>query len=197
MNRSATYQRVVWSAAMVLCLTSIGLSDAATARGRQDQRAVGQPTRGDGIMPIASVNIDVRLADSDDPLPVDRAADRFRDDLPVRHAYGTHRSDSAHGFSWEAPGLCHRPLYFEDVNLERYGYSRGVKQPLFSAAHFFGRVPMLPYLMTARPPSECIYPLGHYRPGSYAPYYRQGLPLNTAAGLAEGGIATGLFFLIP
>jgi hypothetical protein len=76
-------------------------------------------------------------------------------------------------YFWEAPALCYGPLYFEETNLERHGYSqtylRGV-QPLVSSARFFGTVPMLPYLLLAEPPRECVYTLGQYRPGSCVPF---------------------------
>lgn len=37
--------------------------------------------------------------------------------------------------SWYAAGYCHKPLYFEDSNLERYGQSRGwLADPFVSAA---------------------------------------------------------------
>ena len=42
-------------------------------------------------------------------------------------------------FNWSATRLCHRPLYFEQVNLERYGYDR---EPAAAAADL-GR-PLLP-----------------------------------------------------
>ena len=73
--------------------------------------------------------------------------------------------------------FCHRPLYFEEINLERYGYGCGwCLQPGASAAHFFGTVPALPYLMTVDCPHECIYTLGHYRPGSCPPWRATGRP---------------------
>jgi hypothetical protein len=76
-------------------------------------------------------------------------------------------------YSWEAPALCHGPLYFEETNLERNGYSqkylRGV-QPLVSSANFFGTSFILPYLLVAEPPCECVYTLGEYRPGSCVPF---------------------------
>ena len=85
----------------------------------------------------------------------------------------TSRPWAATCYSWEAPALCYGPLYFEETNLERFGYSqtylRGV-QPLVSSAHFFGTVSMLPYLLVAEPPRECVYTLGQYRPGSCVPF---------------------------
>jgi hypothetical protein len=74
-------------------------------------------------------------------------------------------------YNWNATCLCHRPLYFEEINLERHGYGcPGCLQAGVSAAHFFASVPALPYLMTVDCPCECVYTLGHYRPGSCPPW---------------------------
>jgi hypothetical protein len=101
-------------------------------------------------------------------------------------------------FTWKASGLCHKPVYFEDVHLERYGHSWGcIPQPLFSAAHFFVNVPVLPYAMGLCPPKECVYTLGYYRPGNCAPYMLDPLPLSVRAGLFEAGAWVGGVFAIP
>ena len=101
-------------------------------------------------------------------------------------------------FTWKASGLCHKPLYFEDVHLERYGHSWGPYiQPVFSGAHFFLTVPILPYKMGLYPPNECMYTLGYYRPGSCAPYLLDPLPISIRAALAQGGVATGVAYLLP
>jgi hypothetical protein len=100
-------------------------------------------------------------------------------------------------FEWEAPGTCHKPLYFQEVNLERYGWTFPLAQPVVSAAHFFGRVPALPYLMTVDPPLRCVYTLGHYRPGSCVPPSWQIVPFDPLAAAVQGGVVTGLVYLIP
>jgi hypothetical protein len=101
-------------------------------------------------------------------------------------------------FTWKASGLCHKPVYFEDVHLERYGHSWGcIPQPLFSAAHFFVNVPVLPYAMGLYPPKECVYTLGYYRPGNCAPYMLDPLPLSVRAGLFQAGAWVGGVFAIP
>lgn len=99
--------------------------------------------------------------------------------------------------SWEAPVFCHRPLYFEDVNLERYGHNFGVLQPAVSAAHFYSRVPLIPYMTGVDRPRECDYTLGHYRPGSNAPYLSHRLPFSWRGVALEGAAATGTVLLIP
>jgi hypothetical protein len=101
-------------------------------------------------------------------------------------------------YQWDATCLCYHPLYFEEINLERYGYGCGCcLQPLASAAHFFGTVPALPYCMAAECPHECVYTLGHYRPGSCPPWRRHWPPADPLAAAAEGGVWTGMIFLIP
>ncbi len=101
-------------------------------------------------------------------------------------------------FTWKASALCHKPLYFEEKHIERYGHSWGPwLQPLASGAHFFLTVPALPYKMGIYPPCECMYTLGYYRPGSCAPRMIDPLPLSVRAVLAEGGVWTGMAALIP
>ncbi len=101
-------------------------------------------------------------------------------------------------FMWKASALCHKPAYFEDEQLERYGHTWGPwLQPLVSGGHFFLTVPALPYIVGLYPPHECVYTLGYYRPGSCAPYTLDPLPLSVRAALAEGGVWTGMVFLIP
>ena len=101
-------------------------------------------------------------------------------------------------YQWEAPGLCRQPLYFEEVNPERYGYSRfPATQPVISAARFFVTVCTLPYQMTAQPPREHVYTLGYYRPGSCAPYQIHRPPLELKAGSVEAGVIAGLILAVP
>ena len=101
-------------------------------------------------------------------------------------------------YTWTASALCHKPLYFEQVQLERYGHSwpRCV-QPIMSGAHFFGSVAILPYKMGLETPTECIYALGHYRPGSCAPYYIEALPFTWRAAAFQTGAITGIHFALP
>ena len=101
-------------------------------------------------------------------------------------------------FMWNASALCHKPAYFEDESVERYGHTYGPWfQPIVSGGHFFLTVPIMPYLMGLYPPHECVYTLGYYRPGSCAPFTLDPLPLSIRAAIAEGGVWTGMVFLIP
>jgi hypothetical protein len=103
-------------------------------------------------------------------------------------------------YQWAATSLCHRPLYFEQVNLERYGYTVSpILQPAISGAHFFLTIPTLPYKMVVQPPRECVYTLGYYRAGSRAPrrWHHMDLVWDPTAVAVEGLLVTGLVFLIP
>ncbi|TWT89873.1 hypothetical protein Mal64_02550 [Pseudobythopirellula maris] len=100
-------------------------------------------------------------------------------------------------YHWAASASRSNPLYFEEVNAERYGYACGCLQPVVSTVHFFGTVPYLPYLMASDCPRECVYTLGHYRPGSCAPYRSHGWPVDLLGAAAEGGAVAGLILLVP
>jgi len=101
-------------------------------------------------------------------------------------------------YTWKAAALCHKPLYFEQVHLERYGHSWGpYVQPIMSGVHFFGTLPVLPYKMGIRTPCECVYTLGYYRPGNCAPYLIDAIPFTWRAALFEAGVATAIPFIVP
>ncbi|MCH1496291.1 MAG: hypothetical protein L7U72_13785 [Rubripirellula sp.] len=100
--------------------------------------------------------------------------------------------------TWTASNLCHNPLYFESVNLERYGHTRGpLLEPVVQSAHFFGNILILPYKMGVHGPRECQYALGYYRPGNEAPWIKQPLPISARGALAQAATMSGLFWLIP
>jgi hypothetical protein len=100
-------------------------------------------------------------------------------------------------FTWKAAGYCHKPLYFEDWNLERYGHSHGWADPVVSAAHFFVTLPVLPYKMGVELPWECVYPLGYYRPGNCAPWTCPAVPISYRGMAVQAATVTGLVFLLP
>ncbi len=99
---------------------------------------------------------------------------------------------------WSATCSRHRPLYFEEINAERYGYTVSYAlQPVISAARFFATIPALPYKMAVKHPRACVYTLGHYRPGSCAPRRWNRLPWQLTAGVVEVGFIAGLILLVP
>ena len=141
----------------------------------------------DSLKPIGKLTYNIRAEGGD-----------FPDECGLGKKSFTGRAWNPTCYTWNAPSTCHKPLYFEEMQLERYGHSWGcLAQPFVSAAHFFVSVPMLPYNMGLNPPGECIYSLGYYRPGSCAPYTLDPFPLSIRAGLIEAGTVTGLVFLLP
>ncbi len=110
----------------------------------------------------------------------------------------TPRSFTPTTFTWKAAGYCHKPLYFEQWNLERYGHSYGFVPDLFlSGAHFFVTLPILPYKMGVELPWECVYPLGYYRPGNCAPWTCPAVPISGRGLAVEAATITGAVFLLP
>lgn len=109
-----------------------------------------------------------------------------------------HREWLASTMTWKASALCHKPLYFEEVQLERYGHSAGpFLQPALSGAHFFLNIATMPYKMGINPPNECRYALGYYRPGDCAPWLLPPPPLSVRGGLMQAGAIVGGIYVIP
>ena len=81
------------------------------------------------------------------------------------------------------------------MRLERYGHSwNPIVEPFVSGAHFFASVPLLPYKMGLRPPNECVYTLGYYRPGSCAPYMFDPIPFSVRAAATQAAGMTAFAF---
>lgn len=100
-------------------------------------------------------------------------------------------------YTWAAPNLFHQPLYFEEVNLERYGTgARRIFQTPVSATHFFANIAVLPYHVASLPPRKRIYTLGHYRPGDCVPHRFHRAPFSVKGFAAQGAAAAGVV-LIP
>ena len=101
-------------------------------------------------------------------------------------------------FTWKASSLCYKPLYFEEVQLERYGhYCSPWLQPVLSRACFLVKIPVLPYMIGVDPPNQCIYDLGYYRPGNCAPSMIEPIPISLRGGLLEAGAIVGAAAVIP
>lgn len=100
--------------------------------------------------------------------------------------------------TYTASNLCHKPLYFEEVNLERYGHTAGpFLQPVISSAHFFVNIAVLPYKMGVHSPHECQYALGYYRPGNCAPWIIPPVPLSVRGAWYQAAAISGAALLIP
>ena len=122
---------------------------------------------------------------------------RLPAECPLGGLRTAERNWLASTFNYQASALCHKPLYFEEVQLERYGHTAGpFRQPLISGGHFIINLAALPYNMAINPPNECQYALGYYRPGSCAPWMIPPIPLSLRGAAAETGAALGVC-LIP
>ncbi len=156
-------------------------------QAEEDCREVVAAVRADDIK---SVSLDIRMEGEpgeDYPFDCGLGREMFQP-----------RSWAQVTYLWKAAGLCHKPLYFEQVALERYGHSLPpAVQPIVSGAHFFGTLPILPYKMGLTTPNECIYTLGYYRPGSCAPYMIPAVPFTWRAAAFEAGAWTGGAFIFP
>jgi hypothetical protein len=150
------------------------------------------------IRPIGDLQADIAFKPGPLPDKYDRmAAEKFARAGEVVAAYGSDRPWPAFTYAYVAPALCHRPLYFEEPNVERYGYQLGCLQPVVSGAHFFATVPFVPYKMVICRPHDCMYTLGQYRPGDYTPFQHNRFVWDTKAAVAQVGVVVGLVFLIP
>jgi hypothetical protein len=175
---------------------SSGTQEAETLPPPDNQTAHQDPCAGVAGRPYNEFDINIAMPAGE--APTDIAARCWVSLNSAAGPFAGQRSFAQSIYAWDATSLCYRPLYFEEANLERYGYGCcETLQPLASAAHFFGTIPILPYCMAVDCPNECIYTLGQYRPGSCVPKRYIWPPVSPRAALAEGGVWTGMVFLIP
>jgi hypothetical protein len=130
-------------------------------------------------------------------VPGNAAALLVREQDTIRYVSGPPQPSVNYAGLLSLGDFCHRPLYFEQVNVERYGTHRPILQPAFSAIQFFAGIPTLPYKMTIQHPNICYYYDHPFEAGRPAPWERQLPPLNGKAGLVQAGVVLGLIFLIP
>lgn len=141
-----------------------------------DSPFLGDYERMDNFGPSrrASTPADLPKIDTILPLAMEPEPGEFPEEVLLGDEPWVPRHWDAQSFAWEASGLQHQPLYFEDLALERYGHSFGIFQPAASWARFHAQLIALPYRLLTEPPCDCEYTLGYYRPGDCAPrlYYR-------------------------
>lgn len=98
---------------------------------------------------------------------------------------------------WEVSNFTHRPLYFNDTALERYGHSyHPLIQPVASIARVGTQFVFWPYQATITPINKEESTLGWYRPGDVIPKLLYQVPLNAQAAAVEAGAVTGMYFFI-
>lgn len=149
----------------------------------------------EGLKAIGKVSASIRIKPSDQSPEKDQTEKRRparnslrfpgSDELPPVYAAGQMTADGprqpenrapirgfpATGFGWDAPAVCFRPLYFEDINLERYGIHFGFCEIAVSTGLFTKDVLLLPYKLLVQPGCENIYTLGYERPSNCIPLH--------------------------
>jgi hypothetical protein len=166
---------------------------------QQPVAPVAEPIPAPAIQPVLAGAHDEELISRalGRPQPGDQPSRQLEQGSEQVHGPGMIRLWGQSVSMWEAPAYCHRPLYFEDENLERHGRSFGLLQPAASVVHFTGRGLAWPYLMGAFPHHECYYPLGRGQPGTYAAYHWYRPPASARGALYEAAAATGLSYIVP
>ena len=98
---------------------------------------------------------------------------------------------------WSPARFYTNPLYFEQINLERFEPKSPVwTRPALSYAQFIGTIPVLPYKIGAHLPRERMFKIGHYPEGKRVD--RRSDPGNIRRGiLFQSAAATGLIFVVP
>jgi hypothetical protein len=178
--------------------------------GQSPTMTPGEPTAelptAQRIKPLREISLDITppalLSDQQQPIapPIDYAAEalpQIAAEQPfVRGEF------AAAGFDWHPSpaslSFCYQPLYFEEVNPERYGHSFGILQPAVSAVAFYGRIPLLPYMAFARPARRCTYHAHWTLPGYKIPRWEpQPIVPSVTGAAAEMAFIYGLVLLIP
>ncbi|MBT4158637.1 MAG: hypothetical protein HOD99_07345 [Planctomycetaceae bacterium] len=139
---------------------------------------------------LASINLDIHVTGV--------AGDDFPCECRLEGEDWEPRQFANTTMTWKAAGYCHKPLYFEQVDYERYGHAaHPVAAPFFSAGHFFVSAAFLPYKMGVELPWECVYPLGYYRPGDCAPWTVPAPAMSLRGAALEAAALTGAYFILP
>jgi hypothetical protein len=133
----------------------------------------------------------------DPTMPGNPAALLMSNQKTIHYVSGPPRNPINAGALLSLADFCHRPLYFQEINLERYGTYHRFWQPALSAAHFFAVLPTLPYQMAIQRPNMCYHYYHPYQAGRPAPWERELPPLRLDASLLEAGVVMGIIILFP
>ncbi len=188
-------QRRLTAAAPVQSTPGRTFPPAEDIQGRPMPDNGGPAPFDDDIKPLSATRTNIKPPSGE--MPTDYARTQFGSDAVVIGGSLADRRPVDMVYFWDATALCYQPIYFDDVNLERYGYSHGVLEPFAGAIHFFGTIPILPYKMGMHPPRECVYALGFYRPGSPAPYQTSRLGWSWRGAVCEAAAIGAFMAWIP
>src|SRR5687767_5026397 len=93
--------------------------------------------------------------------------------------------------------VCHGPLYFEELNSERYGWDLGLAQPILSTGIFYFDLLTLPY-QVASSLGDCYdCSSGKCLPGDPVPYLLYPPQLSLTGSLAEAATLIALLAVFP
>lgn len=204
----------IWIALLcgIFCVCSTAVAQVPPPPAVSDTQqpasdGAGQPAENADLKPtkVTDIDVDIRKIPNFDGEPLE-----LPESVPlpqqgsIAHSTGYSRGDSHQwgliAYQWQPTGFAHSPLYFEEVNLERYGNEFPLSyfvQPALSGMHFYLHVPTLPYAAAAQKPWEEKYVLGQYRPGNWAPFQIDIAPLDLNAAAFAGAFYTGFAFIIP
>jgi len=93
--------------------------------------------------------------------------------------------------------LCHGRLYFQQINLERYGWDLGVFAPLISGTKFLYDFVTLPYHLATEPCRRFEYNTGWCLPGDPVPLLLYPLHVSPTGFVAEVGTILALVAIFP
>ncbi len=101
-------------------------------------------------------------------LPLNPGEDKARQLGGRFHQLGVSRGFAETACMWTPAAVKHYPLYFQEINLERYGYHYGCFQSVVSGATFAKNVALFPVHVVGAPPCWTEYAVGYERPGNCA-----------------------------
>lgn len=93
--------------------------------------------------------------------------------------------------------VCHGRLYFQQINLERYGWGFGVFGPGLSGLKFLYDFVTLPYHVATEPCRRFEYNTGWCLPGDPVPLLLYPLHVSPTGFIAEVGTIIGLVAIFP
>jgi len=143
---------------------------------------------------VVDVPVDIRPQQGE--LPTDLAASAFARDAQADDELAS-RPRPQTVVAWTPWKICYRPLYFEEVSLERYGCNLGIAQPGISAAHFFFGAGLIPYKIISRFPTSCECSNGFSRCGDAPPPGYEDYRIHLDAAAVEAAILTGIVLSLP
>ncbi|MBI3866096.1 MAG: HEAT repeat domain-containing protein [Planctomycetia bacterium] len=145
--------------------TGPSIADVAKSIGPGEAAADEDVDPEEGLKPINVVRASIQTTRGNVP-PDYAAAKMAAEGAGPYHGLGYTRGWGPSPFGWDAPAVCHKPLYFEDINLERYGIHFGFCEIAVSTGRFTKNVLLLPYNLLVQPTCERIYTIGYERPSN-------------------------------